>query len=362
MLRNGRTDLAGWFTRLDRALDRAAVRALSGRLGWRVGVVPYIGRGARGEVELRGRVLLRRDVDPAARPAKHRLRDGLAPYLSVEVAGAAVAVEVAGRSTEAVSDDDGYLTVTVPAPDLAPGWHPTRWHLAGDPGSAEDGTVLVVDPSATFGMVSDLDDTVIHTGLTRFWEALRTSLATAEHERVPIPGAAELYQELVELHGGRAPLFYVSSGAWNLHAALERFLDRHGFPDGPLAMTDWGPGTTQLFREDSTTHKVRTVLDLLADHPAVRWVLVGDSGQQDPEAYAAVARVAPERLHAIYIREVPPYSDRRAREVRAIAAELNAIGVPLLLIRDSVAAAEHAQALGLLDPQQVQRVRAAVTA
>jgi phosphatidate phosphatase APP1 len=146
---------------------------------------------------------------------------------------------------------------------------------------------MIVDPEARLGVVSDIDDTILHTGLTRLREALRTTLLVAEEERLPIPGAAELYTGLVSGDHGRAPVFYVSTGAWNLHTMLERFLARHKFPAGPMLMTDWGPGGAWLFREDSIAFKSRTIIALIDAHPHLRWVLLGDSGQHDPEAYAA---------------------------------------------------------------------------
>lgn len=124
-------------------------------------------------------------------------------------------------------------------------------------------------------------------------------------------------------------------------------------------MTDWGPGGGWLFREDSVASKSRMNIALVDEYPQLRWVLVGDSGQHDPEAYAAVVRARPGRVQAIYIREVPPQTPARTRRVRELAAELAELEAPMLLVRDSVAAAEHAQSLRLLDAAQVQRVRLA---
>jgi phosphatidate phosphatase APP1 len=286
------------------------------------------------------------------------LLTGIGRYLSAEVAGAAVVIDVGGRTVSAVSDPEGYVDVDLDVA-LPPGWHPVTFRL-GDDGSVVTGQALVVDPDARLGVVSDIDDTIIHTGLTRLVEAVRTTLLVAEEARVPIPGAAELYTGLVAADDGRTPVFYVSTGAWNLHAVLERFLGRHGFPTGPMLMTDWGPGGKWLFREDSVTFKSRTIIERIDEHPQLRWVLVGDSGQHDPEAYASVARARPGRLHAIYIREVPPQSAARAGRVRELADELAELGAPMLLIRDSVAAAEHAHQAGILDAAQLARVRQAV--
>ncbi|MEJ7742717.1 MAG: phosphatase domain-containing protein [Nocardioidaceae bacterium] len=279
-------------------------------------------------------------------------------YLSAEVAGAQVTVEVGGRTQRAVSDDEGYVDVALDV-DLSPGWHPVTFRL-DDEGSAVVGKAMVVDPAARLGIVSDIDDTIIHTGLTRLVEAIRTTLFVAEDARVAIPGAAEFYASLVAADDDRAPVFYVSTGAWNLHPVLHRFLERHNFPVGPMLMTDWGPGGKWLFRENSIAFKSRTILERIDEHPQLRWVLVGDSGQHDPEAYAAVARARPDKLHAIYIREVPPQSPGRSERVREIAQELATLGVPMLLIRDSLAAAEHARELGLLEAAHLARVRRAV--
>jgi phosphatidate phosphatase APP1 len=89
-------------------------------------------------------------------------------------------------------------------------------------------------------------------------------------------------------------------------------------------------------------------------------VLVGDSGQDDPAAYAAVARAHPGRVHAIYIREVTPASPQRGSRIRRLAAELQTIGVPLVLVPDSAAAADHAFTLGLIDDEARARVHRAV--
>ena len=353
-----RSRLAGALTSAERAVDRRVGAALRDRPGWGLTVLPYVGHGTPTRLHIRGRTVARpRRARQRAGPAA-ALLTALGRYLSAEVAGVEVTVEVAGTSGRLVSDNEGYVEVELEV-ELPPGWHPMTFRLGPD-GSAVTGKALVVDPAARLGIISDIDDTIIHTGLTRAVEAVRTTLLVAEESRAPIPGAAELYRGLVGADGGRAPVFYVSTGAWNLHAMLERFLERHGFPAGPMLMTDWGPGGKWLFREDSIAFKSRTIIERIDEHPQLRWVLVGDSGQHDPEAYAAVARARPDRLHAIYIRDVPPRSPARAQRVRELATELAVLGVPMLLIGDSDAAAEHAYGLGLLDTGELARVRRAV--
>jgi phosphatidate phosphatase APP1 len=337
---SARRRLAGWLTSAEQALDDTVAAALRRRPGWEVAVVPYVGSGTTERVHLRGRVAMRR-IEPGSAGV---LVTSLRRYLAVEVRGEAVTVGVGDQLVEASSMREGYVEAHVDV-QLPPGWHDVTWTVAGN---ATSGRLLVVDPRATLGLVSDIDDTVIHTGLTRAYEAVRNTLLVAEEDRLPIRGAAALYRALVDGDADRAPVFYVSTGAWNLHEPMEHFLARNGFPPGPLVMTDWGPGVGWLFREGSVEFKSRIVLELLAEHPHLRWVLVGDSGQHDPEAYAAVIRTSPERIAAVYIREVSPESTTRAAHVRGLAEEMASLGVPMLLVRDSDTALVHARSIGLV--------------
>ncbi len=349
------------LARVEDVFQRGVVTALRRRPGWRLVVVPYAGHGTRTQVHVLARVLLRRSrpADSPARPVS-TFGTALRHYLTVEVPGEPVGVQVGDRQLSTTADREGYVRVTLDVGELDPGWQPVTFELPAAPDGRATGQVLVVDPAARLGLVSDVDDTVIRTGLTRLVEAVRTTLLVPEDARTALSGGAELYRGLVAGDSGRAPVFYVSTGAWNLHGVLERFIVRHGFPVGPLLMTDWGPGQSGLFRQNGIAYKTSTIAALLAEHAQLSWVLVGDSGQDDAEAYAAVARSAPQRIRAIYIRDAPPPSPARTQRVRRLADELAGLGVPMLLIEDSVAAAEHAAAIGLLAGERVAEVRAAV--
>ena len=351
--------LAG-LVRVEQAMERRAGRFLRDRPGWHLTVTPYAGHAAGTRAHLRARVVVKRRERSDRGGRRGALLAGLGRYLSVEAAGEQVTVDVAGQQVSAVSGPEGYVEREVEVPTLEHGWHPVRYRLAGADSVPVEGRLLAVDPDARLGVVSDIDDTVIQTGLTRLWEAVRTTLLVPESERVPLEGAAELYRGLVRGVDGHAPVFYVSTGAWNFYDMTERFLQTHGFPAGPLVMTDWGPGAGWRFHEDSAAFKSRTISALFDEYPQLSWVLVGDAGQADAEAYAAVARTYPDWIQAIYICAVPPYSTLRATGVRQVADELAALGVEMLLVRDSTAAAEHALRLGLLDDEHLAAVRAAV--
>ena len=113
--------------------------------------------------------------------------------------------------------------------------------------------------------------------------------------RTAFPGAPELYRDLA---AGVNPVFYVSSSPWNLHAFLLAFLRHRDFPLGPVLLRDLLGN--RHGREQKHT-RIREVLDL---HPDLSFVLLGDSGEHDPQIYADIVREYPGRILAVYIREV----------------------------------------------------------
>ncbi|MCO1657391.1 App1 family protein [Pseudonocardia humida] len=337
-------------------------------------IVPFIGQGSPQRVRVHARVLFgRREADapatgvpgaaaPTARSRRAILRASLARFLTVEVGGARVRVSVAGQVIGARADREGYLDVAVDLDEpLVPGWQDVE--LALPDGTAVVAKVVVVDPEARIGLVSDVDDTILETGIGRGMAFIRAALLTEVHNRSPLPGAAALYNAFCERPGEPVrPVFYVSTSPWNLHEMLLEFIALRKFPLGPLQLTDWGPSRAGLLRISATAHKTSLVRRMLAEHPLLRLVLIGDSGQLDPEIYAALAHENPDRIAAVYIRRTAHDAPSRTAQVDELAAEVTAAGVPMLAANDSVEIAAHAVALGLLDAAALPEVREGVRA
>nr|WP_246351064.1 App1 family protein [Deinobacterium chartae] len=180
---------------------------------------------------------------------------------------------------------------------------------------------------------------------------LRLVLLHNAYTRLPFEGVASFYAAL-ERGTGEAPnpIFYVSSSPWNLYDLLEDFLEHQGIPAGPLLLKDWSLWNLKAH----TGHKLGYIRRLLEAYPRLPFVLIGDSGERDPEIYLEAVRKHPGRFRAVYIRDV--VGGVRAEVVRKIAAEVEAMGVPMLLVSDTVEAARHAESLGLILPQQVEQV------
>jgi phosphatidate phosphatase APP1 len=336
-----------WTSRIARLAGRRARRQL---------VVPYRGYGTAEVWYVRGRVLADNGLAPAAEADRRRrnLLNTLRRLRARGAAGAGVRARGAGTFEETTADNEGFFNLKLhPCAPWEPGklWYPVDLELAGDTAHAVC-PVLVPPPDAEIGIISDIDDTVIRTDVTRLIAMLRIVLLTNAHTRLPFPGVAAFYRAL---HRERNPIFYVSSSPWNFYDLLEHMWEIQDIPLGPLFLQDYDL-KVQRFGQGHHTHKLAAIRTLLDTYPTLDWVLIGDSGQQDPEIYRQVVRDFPGRIQAVYIRDVT--SERRDREVHAIAKEVEALGVPMLLVRGTVTAAEHAAAHGLLAADSLAEIYA----
>ncbi len=339
--------------RVEEAVQSSLAQGLL-RTGRRVRVVPFSGTaGARGAV-VTGRVLVQLSAfEPPTRASGgwQLLRANVVPFVTVEVPHARVRVDVGGRSRVVEADREGYVTAAFDDLRLPPGRSPVVLTPVAPAGAPTSGTGHVPDPTADLAVVSDIDDTVVDSGVAHGPVAVvQTVLLSDATARVPLAGAPELYRALAQGPPGQPerPVFYVSTSPWNLAELLEDFLHRHGFPSGPLFLTDWGPGRTGLLRIGAHAHKLAALRRIAEDLPHPQLVLLGDSGQADAEIYAAFVREHPGRVAAVYIRRAGTTTPARQARLDACAAQLAEAGVPLVVADDSAAFLEHARTAGLV--------------
>lgn len=317
-------------------------------------VIAYRGMGDASELRLGGRVLEDRGILPAddSQTRWRNLRDNWRRFGTRELAGVRVRADFQGRpAAEALTDEEGYfqLRFAPGAPlDGAP-WQIVRLELP-ELGVRATGEVLVPPPSARFAVVSDVDDTVMETYATDLLKMLSLTFLRNARTRLPFEGVVELYRALVAgaSGGDENPIFYVSSSPWNLYDFLVEFMAYNGLPAGPLRLTDYGIDREKLGKQSHAAHKLAEIAAIAGAYPHLPLVLLGDSGQYDPEIYLAAARAHPGRVAAIYIRHVS--HERRAGQVEALADQAAALGVPLLLAADSSTVAADARRRGLIAP------------
>ena len=361
--------------RVAHALEQA-VDALKHRLKERSGgfgpleALAYRGHGNRQELVLRGRVLEDRGL-AAAHAEDSVLQNLIAAYRRFEtdeVPGARLIVRARGREERAITDEEGYFQIRIVGGD--PGASPDGWE-AGEvvvPDQPERGllgargSALFRVPAATarLGVISDVDDTVMHTGASSLLDVARNTLLRNARTRLPFAGVAAFYRALEAGFQGseQNPVFYVSSSPWNLYDLLVEFVELQDLPAGPFFLQDIGLDASTVGAASHLGHKLARIEEILSVHPHLPFVLLGDSGQKDPEVYREVARNHPGRILAVYIRDVAV--DERDRVVVEVADRMRADGVDMLLMADSLEAAEHAADRGLIALDRVERVAAEV--
>lgn len=259
-------------------------------------VIAYTGYGSPGWVRVLCRVLLAR---PGATDERAKKIRGWRSFTSVPVNDVAVTVDIAGTPRRVTADRGGVVDVVLEA-DLAPGWHSIT--LRTDESEDVVAPVFIVDPDSRFGIVSDIDDTVMVTALPRPLLAAWNTFVLDEHARRPVPGMAVLLERLTREHPG-SPVIYLSTGAWNVAPTLTRFLSRHLYPAGALLLTDWGPTHDRWFRS-GRDHKRESLARLATEFPGIRWLLIGDDGQHDEDTYGEFAQAHPRNVAAVAIRQL----------------------------------------------------------
>jgi phosphatidate phosphatase APP1 len=340
----------------------AAWRFLGRQLGssGHLMIVPYLGFGNAGMVSIRGRVL----DEPGFRV--HTLQDSAwrnvaALYQRLEshqVAGARVSAHFHGVAAEAVTDDGGYFTIdlALPAAMAESGWQTVELALV-DTAVRAVAEVLIPPASARFGVISDIDDTVLWTNVTNKLNMALTLARSNPFTRKPFKGVAALYRALHAGVGGNDsnPVFYVSSSPWHLFDPLVEFMRLQHIPLGPLMLRELSVRAL-LKPAMSRNHKLDKIEKVLRTYPALPFVLIGDSGERDPEIYAEVVRRHPQAIKVIYIRNVNP-DPARIDALDRLAEEVATSGAQLVLTSDSAAVAAHALAAGLIAPDALASVR-----
>ena len=285
-------------------------------------------------------------------------------FESDEVPGARLQVQLPDEVHEVVTDKEGYFVL-----DLNPKtpvinedlWHPLPLQLSHAPISFQQGLqvhaeVMIPPPDAEYGIISDIDDTIVKTTATDLLAMSRITFLNNARTRLPFAGVAEFYKSLQLGRNGKRnnPFFYVSSSPWNLYDLLKDFLDLNGIPAGPLMLRDFGLNVKPKEESGHMGHKLKEIIQILEAYPHLPFVLVGDSGQEDPKIYQEVVKQFPNRILAIYIRDV--MLPERKKIAVDVSESLRTHKVEMVIVENTVEAAEHAASNGLIFTETIPAI------
>lgn len=283
---------------------------------------PYFGYSTPDKIIIRGRAL-EADTSRASSDTPS-LVDNLAAmaalFMTREIEGETVSL----GDGRAVSNDEGYYRIEIDRKDPPPGWTEAPV-VAERTGERVSHPVLITSDAAEYGVISDIDDTIMQTKAWSTRKNLWTSVTGSVGSRYIYPDAATLLKVLAgSMAGNKNPVFYVSSSPWNLHGFLEAVFMANGVVRGPKFLRDFGIDPTKMVVGTHGNHKGEAIDTVLAANPDLPFYLIGDSGQHDPVVYRDAVLRHPGRIKGVFIRTPGP---GMGEDARLPLKEIEALGV-----------------------------------
>lgn len=264
---------------------------------------PYFGHATPTQVILRGRVLSRKvrnsveeiEDDPSL---WMNFKDMVSLFNTREMSD----VRITCGEHETRSDDEGYFELALPRPEMQQGWvnHQVSF---GDTKEGVNLTTLLPSPDAKFGIISDIDDTLLKTDAWSLRRNLWNSLTGNAQSRYVFPDAVQLIQKL---HSDINPVYYVSSSPWNMHGFLTEVFARAGLVNGPKFLRDWGISDRKFITQAHGKHKGNAIDEIMAANPNLPFVLLGDTGQHDAHVYHDALKRHAGRIQQVILRAPRP--------------------------------------------------------
>ena len=316
--------------------------------------------GTLDRIYARGRALEDETIDLAQKGTIQLLLNSWKRFETDEIRHAPLAMHLSdGRVMNMTTDSHGYFLLDQKVEDLGRLVNKENWlkyevsfEMEKTPheilGSNRfPGSLLIPAEEVSYGVITDIDDTVLHTGVTSYmkWQVIANTLFKRADRRIPLQGAAELYHQL---HRGKSgleanPVFYVSHSPWNLYRYLEFFLSTNNFPKGPILLRSMASVLGRA-ADGHIPHKEHEIGNILNTYPKMNFILIGDSGEKDADIYLKIAKDYPGRIRAIYLRSVR----RRSRMDRVRKLTEQVTDVPILVVDRSEEVAQHAKQMGFI--------------
>lgn len=175
-----------------------------------------------------------------------------------------------------------------------------------------EGHSLLVPPQGV-SVISDIDDTVKISHVVDMRKLIRL---TFMKEFAAVPGMADLYKRWEEEKN--AAFHFVSSSPWQLYTEIADFMNREGFPESSFHLKSIRLKDRTLFQlfSDPMSAKIAKIESILEKYPQRKFVLVGDTGERDPEVYGAICQQHPDAIEKVFLRDVT--SDLPPEKVEAM--------------------------------------------
>ncbi|WP_370392300.1 App1 family protein [uncultured Winogradskyella sp.] len=323
-------------------------------------IIPFSTYGTSTHVYLKGRALEDEDIDLNDKNWWSLVVNSWKRFETDEIRETPLNITI-GESNivPCKTDKEGYYLLDKSIKNLAlpidnEGWF--HYEVSFDTGTIKreiqqnnkfKGQMLIPSQNAVFGVISDIDDTILQTGVAsplKWRVAVNTFLKTPQ-KRKALEGSSEFY---AALHLGKTlteanPIFYVSNSPWNLYRYLDVFLTQNQFPKGPVLLRDF---RTPFDKTPKTelAHKYHEIYNILKTYPHLNFILIGDCGEKDAYIYRDVVRQFPNRIEAIYLRAVE--HSKKMNRIANLFSDYRE--VPVQIVEKSKEAFTHAKKHGFI--------------
>lgn len=175
------------------------------------------------------------------------------------------------------------------------------------------GRVRLIEPDPNgLSLISDIDDTIKVTDIPAGKDTVLRNTFCLDLKSVAVPDMAAAYKEL-----GNIPVHYVSGGPEQMFGPLYDFLitGPGAFPEGTFHLKFFSSHPS-LESTNTLMHFLGSSLQVTFDHkrdeinalmdkfPERKFILVGDSGEIDPEVYNEIKKKRPAQVQEIRIRDL----------------------------------------------------------
>jgi phosphatidate phosphatase APP1 len=341
------------------------------RLGW-LGhpiIYPYAGFCNGKEIYVSGSVIEDRGLSKPheGQSIRSNILAMIKRYTGDEFAGVRLRVEFRSQTKEMETNEEGFFScrfqLSGPIEEEV-FWTQASYELLENidehmPTIQTVGDVLVIGKKPQFIIISDVDDTFLVSHSTQTFKKIRLMLFKNALTRSPFPGVVAFYKALQK---GTAdsdfnPIFYVSSSERNLYDLLIDFCDFRDIPKGPFLLRDMQKSLYDLITAGGGNHlhKLEKIRELVNFFPEISFVLIGDSGQRDPEIYQKAVSEFPGRIKTIYIRCIG--SEKKQKQVDEIVRDTQLLGTPMIVVKNTEEASEHAVNNGLIRGEEKALVK-----
>lgn len=328
-------------------------------------IEPYRGYGSGQRIYLRGRILTDKGIEAEQGESFwNKLIDNFNRFDSNEIPNIPLHIKFDAKVYHTHTDREGFFLLDLeegPPLEVHETWKQIRIIVEklqdkkwSNSKIESIGEIMMPSSQAKFGVISDIDDTILKTDVAFKARAVSNTIFKNPYDRQQLKGMSSWIKGLHHNvnQSNTNPIFYVSKSPRNIYKYLSKFLSYNQFPKGPILLRDFGRQVVPRSK-DYPGHKKEEIIRILKSYPNLKFILVGDIAGDDPVLYYEIQQEFPVQVLAVYIRDI-----NHRRKQKKFAQWLDKRSFPnLFVMKNALEGAMHAVDRGWIQQQTVEKIR-----